>query len=172
MREDGQDCDCNRDAPYVAQTDREGVCALYTCIIPNCTYITIQLIAKRKKFLVHDESNSMCTFSSVIRLSGRNAHVNYPELLEDDQVVIRNCPPVSARKRFTLERVLASPAAEAAAIAAAATRGASNSPSAVVSDLNAAQARAKQAAKATQMARKALEEAQRLKAAKEAQTPA
>ena len=109
MREDGQDCDCNRDAPYVAQTDREGACALYTCIIPNCTYITIQLIAKRKKFLVHDESNSMCTFSSVIRLSGRNAHVGYPELLEDDQVVIRNCPPVSARKRFTLERVLKSP---------------------------------------------------------------
>ncbi|VDB85139.1 unnamed protein product [Peniophora sp. CBMAI 1063] len=108
---------------------------------------TGKLIAKRKKFLVHDEQN---------------------KLLEDDQVVIRNCPPVSARKRFTLERVLASPAAEAAAIAAAATRGTSNSPSTVASDLSAAQARAKQAAQATEKARQALAEVQRLKAAKEA----
>ena len=30
----------------------------------------------------------------------------------DDSVLIRNCPPVSARKRFTLEKVVRSPETE------------------------------------------------------------
>lgn len=34
------------------------------------------------------------------------------ELRQDDIVLIRNCPPVSARKRFALQRVLKSPLAE------------------------------------------------------------
>lgn len=33
-------------------------------------------------------------------------------LREEDIVIIRNCPPISARKRFTLEKVVGSPAAE------------------------------------------------------------
>lgn len=33
-------------------------------------------------------------------------------LRQDDVVIIRNCPPVSARKRFTLERILKSPLTE------------------------------------------------------------
>ena len=32
---------------------------------------------------------------------------------QDDVVVIRNCPPVSARKRFALEKILKSPELEA-----------------------------------------------------------
>lgn len=33
-------------------------------------------------------------------------------LRQDDVVLIRNCPPVSARKHFMLERVLKSPLTE------------------------------------------------------------
>ena len=38
----------------------------------------------------------------------------YPlvELRIEDSVLIRNCPPVSARKRFTLEKVVRSPETE------------------------------------------------------------
>ncbi|KAJ3565466.1 hypothetical protein NP233_g7619 [Leucocoprinus birnbaumii] len=50
--------------------------------------ITGKRIERRKKFLVHDERN---------------------RLRQDDVVVIENCPPVSARKRFTLRRILESP---------------------------------------------------------------
>lgn len=35
-----------------------------------------------------------------------------PELRLNDQVVIRNCPPISARKRFKLETVVKSPERE------------------------------------------------------------
>jgi len=52
---------------------------------------TGKLLMTRKKFLIHDEMNA---------------------LKLDDTVVIRNCPPVSARKRFTLEKVLKSPEME------------------------------------------------------------
>jgi len=48
-------------------------------------------ISRSKKYLVHDEGN---------------------KLRVDDSVLIRNCPPVSARKRFTLEKVLRSPETE------------------------------------------------------------
>lgn len=34
------------------------------------------------------------------------------ELRQGDTVLIRNCPPISARKRFTLEKVLKSPETE------------------------------------------------------------
>ncbi len=34
------------------------------------------------------------------------------ELRVDDSVLIRNCPPVSARKQFTLEKVVRSPETE------------------------------------------------------------
>ena len=33
-------------------------------------------------------------------------------LREEDVVLIRNCPPISARKRFTLEQIIRSPVAE------------------------------------------------------------
>ncbi|KIY50585.1 nucleic acid-binding protein [Fistulina hepatica ATCC 64428] len=45
----------------------------------------------RKKYLTHDENNV---------------------LLKDDHVIIRNCPPISARKRFKLENILRSPETE------------------------------------------------------------
>jgi len=48
-------------------------------------------ISRSKKFLVHDERN---------------------QLRVDDSVLIRNCLPVSARKRFTLEKVVRSPETE------------------------------------------------------------
>ncbi|EKM60115.1 uncharacterized protein PHACADRAFT_251008 [Phanerochaete carnosa HHB-10118-sp] len=52
---------------------------------------TGKMLERSKKFLTHDEHNEM-------RLN--------------DQVVIRNCPPISARKRFKLETVLKSPERE------------------------------------------------------------
>ncbi|KAK2461668.1 hypothetical protein APHAL10511_006131 [Amanita phalloides] len=53
--------------------------------------ITGKRIERTKKYLVHDESN---------------------ELRKDDLVIIRNCPPVSALKRFKLEKTLKSPERE------------------------------------------------------------
>ncbi|PPQ81697.1 hypothetical protein CVT26_007770 [Gymnopilus dilepis] len=53
--------------------------------------LTGKRIERSKKFLVHDERNT---------------------LRKDDLVVIRNCPPVSRRKRFTLETILKSPETE------------------------------------------------------------
>ncbi|KAH9947344.1 hypothetical protein B0H21DRAFT_807493 [Amylocystis lapponica] len=48
-------------------------------------------LERSKKYLTHDERN---------------------QLRMGDMVLIRNCPPISARKRFTLERVLKSPETE------------------------------------------------------------
>ncbi|KAI0293917.1 hypothetical protein BC826DRAFT_358330 [Russula brevipes] len=48
-------------------------------------------ISRSKKFLVHDEKD---------------------RLRMEDSVLIRNCPPVSARKRFTLEKIVRSPETE------------------------------------------------------------
>ncbi|KAI0337262.1 nucleic acid-binding protein [Trametopsis cervina] len=48
-------------------------------------------LLRTKKFLTHDENNTL-------RL--------------DDSVLIRNCRPLSARKRFTLERIIKSPETE------------------------------------------------------------
>lgn len=48
-------------------------------------------LERSKKYLTHDEEN---------------------QLRQGDTVLIRNCPPISARKRFTLERVLKSPETE------------------------------------------------------------
>ncbi|PPQ62969.1 hypothetical protein CVT24_006075 [Panaeolus cyanescens] len=53
--------------------------------------LTGKRIERSKKYLVHDENN-------VLR--------------QHDQVVIRNCPPKSALKRFTLEKILKSPETE------------------------------------------------------------
>ncbi|KAF8647954.1 hypothetical protein AX16_006486 [Volvariella volvacea WC 439] len=53
--------------------------------------VTGKRIERSKKYLVHDEKNA---------------------LRKDDLVVIRNCPPISARKRFRLERILQSPETE------------------------------------------------------------
>ncbi|KAH8998042.1 hypothetical protein EDB92DRAFT_1837568 [Lactarius akahatsu] len=50
-------------------------------------------ISQDKKFLVHDERN---------------------QLRAEDSVLIRNCPPISARKRFTLEKIVRSPETERA----------------------------------------------------------
>ncbi|KAI0693412.1 hypothetical protein BC835DRAFT_1258510, partial [Cytidiella melzeri] len=48
-------------------------------------------LLRTKKFLTHDEANT---------------------LRVDDHVLIRNCRPLSARKRFTLERLIKSPETE------------------------------------------------------------
>ncbi|KAI0698643.1 hypothetical protein C8Q76DRAFT_589335, partial [Earliella scabrosa] len=52
-------------------------------------------LERSKKYLTHDESN---------------------QLRPSDTVLIRNCPPISARKRFTLEKVLKSPEREREAL--------------------------------------------------------
>lgn len=52
---------------------------------------TGKMLERSKKFLTHDENN---------------------QLRLHDQVVIRNCPPISARKRFKLETILKSPERE------------------------------------------------------------
>ncbi|KJA25743.1 hypothetical protein HYPSUDRAFT_37198 [Hypholoma sublateritium FD-334 SS-4] len=53
--------------------------------------LTGKRIERSRKFLVHDELN---------------------QLRQEDLVTIRNCRPISAMKRFTLERILKSPEAE------------------------------------------------------------
>lgn len=53
--------------------------------------LTGKRIVRSKKYLVHDEENKLKT---------------------DDVVVIRNCPPKSAMKRFTLHQLLKSPETE------------------------------------------------------------
>ncbi|KII93809.1 hypothetical protein PLICRDRAFT_171516 [Plicaturopsis crispa FD-325 SS-3] len=45
-------------------------------------------VPRHKKYLTHDEAN---------------------QLRQDDKVTIKHCRPLSARKRFTLEKVLESP---------------------------------------------------------------
>jgi small subunit ribosomal protein S17 len=51
-------------------------------------------LEQTKKYQTHDEDN---------------------KLKKEDYVLIRNCPPVSATKRFTLDRILRSPETERAA---------------------------------------------------------
>ncbi|KAG1749873.1 uncharacterized protein EDB91DRAFT_1235317 [Suillus paluster] len=58
--------------------------------------ITGKRIERSKKILTHDERNGLR--GTVLRLS--------------DTVLIRNCPPISARKRFKLEKILKSPETE------------------------------------------------------------
>jgi len=53
--------------------------------------LTGKQIERSKKYLVHDEHN-------VLR--------------QHDIVVIRNCPPISAMKRFKLEKIMKSPETE------------------------------------------------------------
>ncbi|KAJ3803365.1 hypothetical protein GGU11DRAFT_739807 [Lentinula aff. detonsa] len=55
--------------------------------------ITRKRIERTKKYLTHDPEN---------------------KLQKDDIVIIRNCPPVSARKRFKLETIISSPETERA----------------------------------------------------------
>ncbi|KAL4244188.1 universal ribosomal protein uS17 family protein [Abortiporus biennis] len=52
---------------------------------------THKRLERSKKFLVHDDKNT--------------CRIN-------DTVVIQNCPPISARKRFTLTEILKSPETE------------------------------------------------------------
>ncbi|KLO17854.1 nucleic acid-binding protein [Schizopora paradoxa] len=52
---------------------------------------TMKRIERSKKYLTHDPEN---------------------QLRMEDRVVIINCPPVSARKRFALHKILKSPEAE------------------------------------------------------------
>ncbi|KAI3622322.1 30s ribosomal protein s17 [Moniliophthora roreri] len=53
--------------------------------------VTGKRIERTKKYLTHDPEN---------------------KLRKDDVVIIRNCPPVSARKRFKLEKIVKSPETE------------------------------------------------------------
>ncbi|KAE9408217.1 nucleic acid-binding protein [Gymnopus androsaceus JB14] len=55
--------------------------------------LTTKRIERSKKYLTHDPEN---------------------KLQKDDVVIIRNCPPVSARKRFKLETIVSSPETERA----------------------------------------------------------
>jgi small subunit ribosomal protein S17 len=76
------------------------------CLFRAC----IQRIERRKKFLAHDEHNRV--FLAFFFLHFRHEVNGSTELRLDDTVVIRNCPPISARKRFKLEKVLKSPEKE------------------------------------------------------------
>ncbi|EPS95808.1 hypothetical protein FOMPIDRAFT_1101779, partial [Fomitopsis schrenkii] len=66
-----------------------------TATVTVSRFVTHPKVGKRlertKKYLTHDEKN---------------------ELRHGDLVLIRNCPPISARKRFTLEQILRSPERE------------------------------------------------------------
>ncbi|KAL7278827.1 hypothetical protein ACG7TL_007844 [Trametes sanguinea] len=78
-------------------------------------------LERSKKYLTHDESNSACnTYSQPsahsltpsIAILLVPAPPASPVLRMNDTVLIRNCPPISARKRFTVEKVIKSPERE------------------------------------------------------------
>lgn len=79
--------------------------------------ITGKRIERRKKFLVHDEKN---------------------RLQQDDVVLIRNCPPVSARKRFALQRILESPLTERELARTRQAEGTRASPASILTTLGTA----------------------------------
>ncbi|TBU24219.1 nucleic acid-binding protein [Dichomitus squalens] len=76
---------------FIGQVTKVGYMSK-TATVTVSRFITHAKTGKRlersKKYLTHDET-------SQLRLN--------------DTVLIRNCPPISARKRFTLEKVLKSP---------------------------------------------------------------
>ncbi|KAI0321498.1 hypothetical protein OF83DRAFT_1051085 [Amylostereum chailletii] len=76
-------------------------------IVSKCGFMNKTATVTVSRWVVHDKTGKV-------------------QLRLDDAVVIRNCPPVSARKRFALDRVLRSPERERAqahaALAAAATQ--------------------------------------------------
>ncbi|EIW86831.1 hypothetical protein CONPUDRAFT_95732 [Coniophora puteana RWD-64-598 SS2] len=69
--------------------------------------ITGKRIERSTKILSHDEKNGQYILHDCHTLIQRLA-----ELRLNDVVSIRNCPPISARKRFRLEKVLHSPEGE------------------------------------------------------------
>ncbi|KAH9063268.1 hypothetical protein EDB87DRAFT_1604911 [Lactarius vividus] len=75
-------------------------------------------ISRDKKFLVHDERNRASSPTRCERSPSSKAliltHSSFVELRTEDSVLIRNCPPISARKRFTLEKIVRSPETERA----------------------------------------------------------
>ncbi|KAI0673296.1 hypothetical protein C8Q78DRAFT_1077557 [Trametes maxima] len=78
-------------------------------------------LERSRKYLTHDEENSASFLSaSPSRLLPRLSLITLPGpstgLRMRDTVLIRNCPPISARKRFTLEKVIKSPEREREAL--------------------------------------------------------
>ena len=67
------------------------------------------MVVKKKKLLTHDENNG--ALQNTLLKDHANA-IAPPVLQKDDEVIIRNCRPLSARKRFTLEKVVKSPETE------------------------------------------------------------
>jgi len=65
----------------------------------------LQRIERSKKYLTHDENAS----ASYFQPPSRNSDTPGAALRINDEVIIRNCPPISARKRFTLDQILRSP---------------------------------------------------------------
>ena len=69
-----------------------------------------------KKYLTHDPENSTSRSTQFRPVKSANIHYNWLRqkkvLRKDDKVVIQNCPPISARKRFKLHKILRSPEGE------------------------------------------------------------
>jgi len=75
------------------------------------------------RFVMHKRTGKRLERSTKIL-----AHDENNELRLDDTVFIRHTRPISARKRFTLEKILKSPIGEAAAAKAALMAAAKNPP--------------------------------------------
>ncbi|KAF7796065.1 hypothetical protein EIP86_007236 [Pleurotus ostreatoroseus] len=79
---------------FVGRVTKVG-CMQKTATVTVTRWVVHKKTGKRlersKKFLTHDE---------------------HEKLRLDDTVLIRNCPPISARKRFTLEQIIKSPSTE------------------------------------------------------------
>jgi hypothetical protein len=70
------------------------------------------MLLRKKKILAHDENNGTLCITHLLMIYSNKQFRGFVALKLDDRVIIRNCPPISARKRFTLETVLKSPETE------------------------------------------------------------
>lgn len=82
---------------------------MYNLALNVCRVLTkgrFQRIERSKKYLTHDENGGMSCFQhrSIYFVDTRGVVLRI-----NDEVLIRNCPPISARKRFALDQVLRSP---------------------------------------------------------------
>ena len=68
-----------------------------------------QRIERSKKYLVHDAEDGATLTLPYCATAQKNSFI---ALKMGDTVLIRNCPPVSARKRFKLETIIKSPETE------------------------------------------------------------
>ena len=83
--------------------------------IVNTMFITDMILFsadRTKQEILGSRRTKSCVFRSLFNFGRLPTVLMIIELRHEDKVVIRNCPPISARKRFKLEKILKSPESE------------------------------------------------------------